>query len=87
MGVGVTGVHAGIVTRPCTDGKSYTEKVSSPLGSPENPITMDAIVAKFRDCAATSVKPIKKKSVDRVIDLCLHLEKVSHMSQIVKLIS
>ena len=81
------GVEPGIVTIQCMDGSIYTEKVSTPLGSVENPMSMDAIVAKFRDCANYSIKPIKEASVDRVIDLCLHLEEVSDIRQIIQEIS
>lgn len=81
------GVEPAIVTIHTTDGKIYSERVDHGLGSPENPLTEDALIAKFRDCMSYSINKMSKKSVDRVIEICLNLEKVDDIGELVSLLS
>ncbi len=68
-------------------GKVYSKRVDKPRGmSPENPMSMDDIIEKFRDCASYSKKPLSRKQVDRVIELVSNLEEVEDVSQIIKLL-
>ncbi|MFC1920358.1 MmgE/PrpD family protein [Chloroflexota bacterium] len=53
-------------------------------GHPKNPMSQEALVAKFMDCASYSVKPISKDNLDKVVQLILHLEDVSNISEIVE---
>lgn len=81
------GVEPGMVTIHTTDGKSYTERVDHALGSPENPMSEKELIAKFRDCASYSVNSMSKASVDRVVELCLNLEKVDNVNELVALLT
>ncbi len=53
-------------------------------GSPQNPMSEEAVVAKFIDCAAHAVKPLSKKNLDTLTDLILHMEDVQNINEIAK---
>jgi 2-methylcitrate dehydratase PrpD len=42
------------VTIRTTDGRSYSARVDIPRGDPALPLTDDELLAKYRECAATS---------------------------------
>jgi 2-methylcitrate dehydratase PrpD len=65
------------------------EMIESPAvdhlsGSPGNPMSQDAITAKFIDCAAHAVKPLSDKKLNALIELVLHMEDVTNMKEIAK---
>ncbi len=68
-------------------GKVYSKQVDYPFGSPEDPMSLADVAAKFRHCCQYSVKPIPKDNQDRVIQMVNGLEKVSDVSQIVRLLA
>lgn len=69
------------------DGKRLTSKsVVFAKGHPQNPLTFNELVEKFRDCVSHSAKPLPKDNIERAIDLCDHLEDVGDVSQIVRLL-
>jgi len=55
-------------------------------GHPENPMSWDDLAAKFRDCAAHSIKPLRKGNIERVIDMTKNLDKVADVSEITQLL-
>jgi len=73
------GIQPGRVTIKTTEGKAYTAQIDQPLGNPENPLSFESIVDKFRDCASHSVKVIPKKGIDDVIELVRNLEQVDNV--------
>lgn len=81
------GVEPAIVTIHTTDGKSFTQRVDHGLGSPENPMSEDQLVAKFRDCASYSVNKMSRKAIDRTVELCLNLDKVADIGELVDLLT
>lgn len=56
------------------------------LGSPENPLSMDAILHKFEECAAYGIRPLPGQSVDKLIDMIMNLEKVNDVTQILQML-
>ena len=50
------------------------------LGSPGNPLSMDAIIHKFEECAAYGIKPLSGPSVDKLIDTISNLEQVNDVT-------
>ena len=65
------------------------EMIESPAveylsGSPGNPMSQEAITAKFIDCAAHAVKPLPEKKLNALIELILHMEDVKDVSEIAK---
>nr|WP_298099256.1 MmgE/PrpD family protein [uncultured Shinella sp.] len=81
------GVEPAIVTIETKSGAIYSERVNHALGSPENPVSEEALIAKFRDCAAYSKKPLSGETVDRIIELCLHLEELDDIGELIALMS
>jgi 2-methylcitrate dehydratase PrpD len=74
-----------IVTR---DGRRLvSNNVVDAKGHPNNPMSWDELGDKFRDCASHSAQPLPKENVDEAIDLCAHLEDVSDVSQITRLLA
>jgi 2-methylcitrate dehydratase PrpD len=53
-------------------------------GSPGNPMSQEAITAKFIDCAAHAVKPLPNKRLKALIDRILHMEDVKDVREITK---
>jgi 2-methylcitrate dehydratase PrpD len=80
------GVTPAIVEIKTKDGKVYSKRVDNPYGSPENPMSMDAICEKFRDCASHAARPMRKDDVEKIIQLVSRLETVSDVKQVVRLL-
>jgi 2-methylcitrate dehydratase PrpD len=61
------------VTIRTTDGRSYSARVDIPRGDPAMPLTDDELLAKYRDCARSHLRP---DDIERTVDVVLGLEKV-----------
>ena len=60
-----------------------SEGIEFVYGHPRNPMTQEALIDKFMDCAAYSARKIPKKNLNKMVQLILHLEDVKNMSEIV----
>ncbi|MFC2019149.1 MmgE/PrpD family protein [Chloroflexota bacterium] len=75
---------------PCTveikmkDGRKYSMKVDFPYGDSRNPMIMEDIIRKFKDCATHSAKPLSQEQIRQVIQMVNKLEEVDDVSQIVR---
>jgi len=63
-------------------GQTLRQRVDNPLGSAEHPMSYEQIVAKFKDCAKHSVRPLSDKTVAEVIRLANELERLQDVSTI-----
>jgi 2-methylcitrate dehydratase PrpD len=59
-----------------TDGRSVTIDTTTPFGAPSNPLSADQFAAKFRDCAANALRPLKPADVDATLAAIAALETV-----------
>jgi 2-methylcitrate dehydratase len=59
-------------------GKSYTAQVDHAKGSPQNPMSDEEVVAKFR---ANAREVLDKKAQDRVIDLTWHFDELKSLHE------
>ena len=59
---------------------NLTRRVDHVPGTPENPMSLDDLKAKFRDCAAAGVAPMTRGRADDVIDAVLALEEAADMA-------
>ncbi len=84
--LGKKGITSAIVEIKTKHGRVYSKRVDNPYGSPENPMSMDAIVEKFRDCASHAARPVNKDRVEKLIQLISKLESVSDVRQVVGLL-
>jgi 2-methylcitrate dehydratase PrpD len=66
--------------------KLKSKDTSTPKGHPDNPMSFGELAEKFRDCASHSAEPLQKNNLEKAIDLCANLEKVSDVGQIVRLL-
>jgi 2-methylcitrate dehydratase PrpD len=62
------------VTIKMTDGRSYSARVDIPRGDPALPLTDDELVAKYRDCGRSQLRP---DDLEHSVDVVLGLEKVT----------
>ena len=80
------GVGPGRVKIVIQDGTEYTEEVEHCLGSVERPMTFEDCAAKFRECAAYSIKPLAGDTVNKVIDLIHRLEQLDDATEIIRML-
>lgn len=75
----------GGTSRPCSveihlkDGRKLYEKVEISKGNPENPLTMDELKSKFRDCASLS---ISKKNIENSLDMIQNIESIDNIKKL-----
>lgn len=70
----------GLLRVAMADGSTHERRVTEPLGSPNNPLNDDQLLAKFHDCAAHSLTPIPRDRLDRFVDLVWRLDQVDAVS-------
>jgi len=80
------GVGPGKVTIILNNGREYSELVEHCLGSVERPMTFADCAAKFKECSASSIKPLSAAKIDEIIDLISNMEKLPDATQIIKLL-
>jgi len=80
------GVGPGGVIIRMRNGAEYREEVAHCLGSIERPMTYKDVTRKFRECAAGSVKPRTKETIDKVIGMVGRLEKLDDAAEIIRLL-
>lgn len=68
------------------EGMVYSKRVDYPLGSPENPLSMEGIVEKFRNCASYAVKPIPEGKLEQTVQMVEGLEDVADVGQLIRLL-
>ncbi|MBI4321444.1 MAG: MmgE/PrpD family protein [Chloroflexi bacterium] len=80
-------VMLGVVKIRTRTGAVFSKRVEHPYGHPANPIPMQDLVEKFRDCASYSAKPLPKENIDKAIDLVTNLEEVADARTVIQLLS
>jgi 2-methylcitrate dehydratase PrpD len=73
-----------IVTK---DGRRFEHRSTGVPGDPQNPVTWEALEAKFRDCISFSARPVCAANADRAIALVRDLEKAGDATGVVHLLS
>jgi 2-methylcitrate dehydratase PrpD len=77
----------GIISVRLRDGSSFERRVDASLGRPARPLSRDALVAKFLDCAGHAELPLGAATLDRVVDQVEHLETVEDVASLAELLS
>jgi len=80
-------VGPSIVEIKTKDGNIYSKRVDTPYGSPKNPMSMEAMATKMRDCASYAGKSMKDENVERLIQIISRLEEVNDVGEIVGLLA
>ena len=65
------------------DGSKEVCHIEYPKGDPENPVTWDEAVEKFRFMAGHEMGTYK---INRIIDLCSRLEKLENLDELVEML-
>ncbi len=64
------------------DGTRFHSQVEFPRGEPENPVSAEVLVDKFRDCAGTVLSRKAVDEIERLISDLEHLENVSQLTDL-----
>jgi 2-methylcitrate dehydratase PrpD len=81
---GFDGARIVVSTR---DGRQLETRLDYARGTPQNPMTMDEIVTKFRSCVPFSAKRMDDRKVDRLIDMVASLEHLESVRDLVSLLT
>lgn len=73
-------VAGGVVAVERRDGTRLEHRVGSVLGSPANPLSDDALTAKFLDCIAHAATPLEPGRARRLAQDLLRLEEVDDVA-------
>jgi 2-methylcitrate dehydratase PrpD len=84
---GTSGLDPGIIDIKLKDGQVLHEEVENPSGSPQSPMSAEDLVAKFRDCASYSSKPLQSPDVEKIIEYIDQLEHQKNLLELTALIS
>jgi 2-methylcitrate dehydratase PrpD len=76
-----------VVTFQTLSGKSFSKRIDVMKGHPQNPLTREEFLEKFRDCARHAAKPIKSERLEEILASLESIEKIKDMNQLVKLIT
>jgi 2-methylcitrate dehydratase PrpD len=72
------------VTIRTTDGRSYSARVDIPRGDPALPLTDDELLAKYRECGRSRLRP---DDIERSTGLVLGLETVADIGTLMAILS
>jgi 2-methylcitrate dehydratase PrpD len=64
------------------DGRSIKRRIDYYRGDPNRPLTDDDVAEKFRDCAATVLKPDR---IETVLDIMINIERLDDTARLVAL--
>jgi len=68
------------VTIRTTDGRSYNARVDIPRGDPALPLTDDELLAKYRDCGRSQLRP---DDIEHSVSLTLGLDTVANIRTLI----
>jgi 2-methylcitrate dehydratase PrpD len=74
------GQATGGVTVRLRDGRSAAAEIGTPLGSPENRLSIEQLRMKFADCARNAVRPLSDDAVQATTRTIMDLENVPDVS-------
>ena len=67
------------VTVYLKNGRSYTEHQDDAVGTPSKPMSMEKLVAKYRQCAGVVLKP---PQVERSLEMLQHIDELNTMGEL-----
>ncbi|MGG4554625.1 MmgE/PrpD family protein [Paenibacillus humicus] len=60
---------------------AFYVKVDKPFGHPEQPMSEQMLMTKFRDCARYAERPLSDEHIDQLVERVMNLEQVKDVSQ------
>ena len=79
----VTPAKVEVITK---DGKRFNTRVDFIKGHPNNPLSTDEIIQKFKQCNSFAKKPLSDQKLDEFINIVQDLDKLSDVSQVIRLL-
>jgi 2-methylcitrate dehydratase PrpD len=73
-----------VVTVILRDGKRLSHEVFTPRGAPDNPLSGEELIDKYKDCASLVLAP---EAVERSLELVANLEEIQDISELVDLVT
>jgi 2-methylcitrate dehydratase PrpD len=83
--LGERGLTPVVVQIETKGGHVYSKRVDNPSGSPQNPMSTETALEKFRDCASHAIRPVTEDPLEKLIQLISRLESVTDVNRIVRL--
>lgn len=74
------------VTVTMKNGEVYSVTLDHPKGTPEDPLSFDDVVAKFRGCLQSADMPIPAENGEKIIDIVKDIENLGDIRELTKLI-
>lgn len=69
------------------NGRVYSKRVDLVYGHPENPMSWEDLVLKFKDCLSYSAKSIPEKNISQAVEQIMDLEKCQDVNEVIHLLS
>jgi 2-methylcitrate dehydratase PrpD len=69
------------------DGRLLQCRPDGMPGDPRNPVSLQVLEAKFRDCVSFSARPVKAAQVERAMEMIRNLDEVADVGEIIRLLS
>jgi len=66
------------------NGRTYSKSLEFAWGHPDNPMSDEAFVSKFMDCARHSVKKFSRRTLNKIVELILNLEEIKDISELTR---
>jgi len=66
------------------NGRTYSKSSEFPCGHPDKPMSDEALVSKFMDCAKYSAKTFSKRTLNKIVKLILNLEEIKDISELTR---
>ena len=85
FGVGYE-LEPGRVRVTMRDGKSYSEQVELPLGTPTNPLSFSDCKRKFYDCLEQSEKRISESNAEKLIKIVANIDALNDVRELMELV-
>lgn len=81
------GTGPGVVSISTQDGRTLSQRSEYSLGHPENPVTWDDLISKFKDCCRHSVHPLGDAEAQRIVDLVRNIEDMRDVGELLRRVS
>jgi 2-methylcitrate dehydratase PrpD len=81
---GIEPIAVDITTR---EGKTYSKRVDTPYGCPQNPMSFEAVAGKLRDAAPYAARKLTRAKVDNLIDAVSRLETMDDSQGVIRFLT
>ena len=68
-------------------GQKFQKRADFAIGHPQNPMSLDQVVEKFKSCLPYAARPLDKVKTDKSIEMLVNLERVHDVSAILDLLT